>query len=261
MPFTTSHPAIVMPLKKFWPRHFSLGGLMAGAMSPDLPYFLTGTTEFRYLSHTWTGLFLLCIPLGILFVWGFHAYFKRPVINMLPEIVRVPLSGLAASEFRLTGVRDSLVLVLSVLLGALSHFAWDSFTHPGGFMVARVDFLMQPISILGRTEPFCRLFQHVSSLFGGIALLLMIFRGGLLPKPVTESKPVAIGRKFLFWAGGAVCAGLGAYLSGLLWSSWFGFTLTYQHGTKVTFTSYALGSWAGFFWYAVLAGFFGRGQE
>ena len=84
MPFTTSHPAIVLPLKMLKPRWFSLTGLMAGAMAPDLLYFLMMQTSYRGVSHSWLGLFVFCLPAGIAFSFAFHHLFKQPVIHNLP---------------------------------------------------------------------------------------------------------------------------------------------------------------------------------
>ncbi len=49
MPFTFSHPAIVLPfLKK---KHFSATALVVGTMSPDLEYFFRMKIQSE-ISHT-----------------------------------------------------------------------------------------------------------------------------------------------------------------------------------------------------------------
>ena len=134
MPFTTAHPAAVLPLKKIWPRWFSLTGLMAGAMAPDLQYFLLADTTHRGLSHSWVGLFAVCLPMGLAFSFAFHWLFKEAFIANLPRPLDRWLSGLAVSTFGPRSWSEWAVLVSSVLIGALSHFAWDSFTHLHGEM-------------------------------------------------------------------------------------------------------------------------------
>ncbi|WP_434297574.1 DUF4184 family protein [Clostridium sporogenes] len=40
MPFTFSHPAIVLHLEKKWNKYFSFTALILGSMSPDFEYFI-----------------------------------------------------------------------------------------------------------------------------------------------------------------------------------------------------------------------------
>ena len=122
MPFTVSHPAIILPLKHLKPNWFSLSGLMVGAMSPDLIYFLTTITFYRGISHSWFGLFIFCLPAGLLFAVMFHWLFKYHFIMNLPSPLDKNLSGLAVSRFFPRNIRDWSVLIFSVIIGALSHF-------------------------------------------------------------------------------------------------------------------------------------------
>jgi len=124
MPFTTAHPAIVLPLKQWFPHWFSLTGLMAGAMAPDLIYFLALRTDFRGLSHSWPGLFLITLPAGVVFSFVFHRYFKYSFIRHLPSPLDRFLSGLAQSGWCVVGAKAWVILVVSVLVGSLSHFFW-----------------------------------------------------------------------------------------------------------------------------------------
>ncbi|MET8546837.1 DUF4184 family protein, partial [Kitasatospora sp. NPDC004799] len=49
MPFTLSHPAAVLPLLR---RPFSRAALVAGAVAPDLPYFV-GTAGLPVSAQSW----------------------------------------------------------------------------------------------------------------------------------------------------------------------------------------------------------------
>jgi len=40
MPFTFSHPAIVLPLLKFSPKYISASAVIIGSMTPDFEYFI-----------------------------------------------------------------------------------------------------------------------------------------------------------------------------------------------------------------------------
>ena len=54
MPFTFSHPAIVLPLKYLPKKWFSFTGLIIGSMTPDFEYFLRMKVKSDY-SHTLNG--------------------------------------------------------------------------------------------------------------------------------------------------------------------------------------------------------------
>lgn len=67
MPFTLAHPAVVLPLVR---RPFVPGALVAGAMAPDLPYFLGAAGIASTRAGDWYGVFLNATethgPLGLL---------------------------------------------------------------------------------------------------------------------------------------------------------------------------------------------------
>ena len=56
MPFTFSHPALILPLKYFPNKWFSLTGLVIGSLTPDFEYFLRMRIKSVY-SHTLEGIF------------------------------------------------------------------------------------------------------------------------------------------------------------------------------------------------------------
>ena len=67
MPFTFSHPALVLPLNYLPKRWFSLTALVVGSMMPDLEAFLRFKSE-KNVTHTWDALFWFCLPLGLLII-------------------------------------------------------------------------------------------------------------------------------------------------------------------------------------------------
>ncbi|MBD3401774.1 DUF4184 family protein [candidate division GN15 bacterium] len=248
MPFTTSHPAIILPLKRIWPQYLSLSGLMAGAMSPDLLYFLMmGTTE-RSFSHSWPGLVVFCIPAGVVFTFAFHWLFKRPFLRALPAPLDRYFSGLAESRFSVRGRRAWLVLIGSVAIGALSHFFWDSWTHATGVLARQFPPLLSHVSILGRDMPVTTLLQHLSTLLGTATILGFLVTGRLIPKPIAAFRPRPTSVKLRYWAIGVTGSLLAVILSVEIWCGGFGvWSLTHcDRGTLIR--SFGLGSWAGFFW-------------
>lgn len=247
MPFTTSHPAIVLPLKQLWPRYISLSGLIAGAMSPDLLYFLMmGTTE-RSFSHSWPGLLLFCLPAGIAFVFAFHWLVKRPLLRSLPEPLDHHFSGLAAQRFRVRSGRAWAVLVVSVLVGALSHFFWDSWTHTGGVIARNIPFLLEWVHFGNYWIQVTMLIQHASSLFGALFIVLYLWKGWILPAPVKGGTPVGRYQKAGYWAVALTGAIIGAFVAVWIWVGFPSIEI-FDEYTRLSLKCAGLGSWAGFFW-------------
>lgn len=248
MPFTTSHPAIILPLKQMWPRLFSLSGLMAGAMSPDLLYFLMmGTTE-RSFSHSWPGLFVFCVPAGVLFAIAFHRFFKRPFLQALPMPLDRFFSGLAESPFHLRSARAWMILAASVFVGALSHFFWDSWTHAHGVIASRIPLLLSYVTIAGRDVQVTTILQHSSTLAGMALILWYLLTGRLIPAPSRNHQPLAGKSKVRYWivAGGGSVAAVAVALE--IWCGGFGFWTFANADRGALIRALGLGSWAGFFW-------------
>lgn len=246
MPFTISHPAIIIPLKKIWPQYFSLTGLMAGAMAPDLLYFLILTTVNRGFSHSWIGLILFCVPAGIAFSFAFHYLFKSSLITNLPSPLDRLLSGLAFSNWRPSGVKGWSRLIFSITIGVLSHFFWDSFTHVDGELAVIIPILSEQVMLLGHSMYYARVLQHLSTICGGLTVLIAIFKCQIIPGPIENYKSQNIIDKFKFWIGAT------------------GFTIIFM-AAAVSLFNYllsdfkvnnlhvlGLSSWAGFYWYVII---------
>jgi sterol desaturase/sphingolipid hydroxylase (fatty acid hydroxylase superfamily) len=249
MPFTVSHPAIVLPLKRFRPGWFSLTGLMSGAMAPDLQYFLLADTTHRGLSHSWTGLFLVDLPLGLIFAFAFHRLFKSVFVEHLPSPLDRTLSGLAESEFSPSGLRQWVVLIISILVGVLSHFFWDSFTHTGGVLAQRIPWLLEQSTILGITRHNTRWVQHVSSIFGAVAMIVGLWKWKLLPPQAKEPSEQTRVRKVVFWLVGSGCGLIVAVAAVWFYNRLYEWHLETGHSFGLGFQSFGLGSWAGFFYF------------
>ena len=249
MPFTTSHTVAVLPLKKLWPRWFSLSGLIAGAMSPDLQYFLLVDTTYRGISHSWLGLFTVCLPLGLAFTFAFHWLFKRSLIEHLPQPFARALSGLASSRFAPTNMKSWLILIGSILIGALSHFLWDSFTHTEGELAQQIPWLLEQNTLFGITRHNTRWVQHVSSIFGSLGLVAGVWVMKLLPQPVTGLVSKTTRQKLLFWLGGVVGGVVFACLATWFYNGYYDWHLELGHNRTMAFMALGIGSWAGFFWY------------
>lgn len=172
MPFTLSHPAAVVTFAR---RGLPLSALVIGSMAPDFPYFIHLSTG-NHSGHTLSGIFFFCIPAGLLALWLFHNYFKFPLLTLLPAHHQGRLISVA-NGFEFGSAHNFLLIVLSLLLGAFSHVAWDSFTHNRGLMVQQIPLLQLPVlqTSWGAIRVF-KLLQHGSTLAGGALLIYWYMR-------------------------------------------------------------------------------------
>lgn len=258
MPFTTSHPAAVLPLKHLFPRYFSLTGLMAGAISPDLLYFLLIDTVDRGISHSWTGLFIFCLPAGVVFSFAFHKLLKYNLILNLPGPLDLILSGLALQRFRIIGLRQWIILILSVLIGALSHFFWDSFTHAHGEIAKAIPFLLEESTIFGITRQNCTFLQHFSTILGAIFIPVYIVKARLIPEPKIVNPVYSKRRKWRFWLGSTAAATIFAVIVTIIKLRYFDFNLFPSHSMAYQAKVFGLAGWAGFFYYLCIYRLFSR---
>lgn len=140
--------------------------LVAGAMAPDLPYFLiVKPSSAGWLSallsgiqsHQFTRMLSVGLPLALVlaaFLW----VLDRPIRWALPapwfpeqEQPRTPSPIWAL---------PALWTFLSLLIGLLTRLIWDSFTHSTGWVVRHVSMLaLEPVPDL----PLFRILQHAST--------------------------------------------------------------------------------------------------
>lgn len=178
MPFTFSHPAIVLPFT-FLPRKwFSLTGLVIGSLTPDFEYFIRMKVESNY-SHTISGLFWFDLPLGILLAFLFHNVVRNCLYDNLPIILKSRLS--IFKEFNWTKYfKDNwIIVIVSTIIGAASHIFWDGFTHHNGYFVGIIPELKNSINIYSKEIFIFKILQHTSSLIGAIIITYSLFK---LPK-------------------------------------------------------------------------------
>ncbi|MFF2543174.1 DUF4184 family protein [Kitasatospora sp. NPDC058063] len=210
MPFTLSHPAAVLPLMR---RPFSRTALVAGAVAPDLPYFLVATglpvsAQSWYepfanatTTHGVSGVAAITLPYALLLGALLRAA-RRPLVSLLPSSVPWPPSGAVAAPVRRAGW-----IVLSALIGIATHLVWDAFTHVDGFVVTRTPWLASTL-VGGLT--WARALQHASTIGGLVAIALYAWRrrehlrpGSGRPRPVRGPRRQVLLAMALFAAAGA----------------------------------------------------------
>lgn len=224
MPFTVSHAAAVLPLHAWSKGRLPLAALMIGSMSPDFAYFMPFAAT-RIVTHDIPGLFWFCLPVGIAVWWVFVRFLERPTLALVPEPWR---AGLPPPTHRISfslAVRAG----IAVLLGAVTHLVWDSFTHFSTPVVDALPFLRDIIVPLGGVHlPLYAFLQYLSSAVGLAALGLWVMRlrrpaararapTHALPAVSTRTRVTAAATVVL--ASGALAIAYYAWYSGLRFES------------------------------------------
>lgn len=175
MPFTFSHPAIVLPLTLL-PRHWiSVSGLVIGSITPDFEYFLRMRIQSDY-SHTISGLFWFDVPLGLLLAFVFHNIVRDSLFDNLPTVLQSRLATFKQCDWNRYFASNWLVVIFSILLGAASHILWDSFTHDHGYFVQTIPALSTKVDLFSRTIPTLKIVQHGSTFVGGLVVAFALFK-------------------------------------------------------------------------------------
>src|SRR5262249_3536097 len=96
-----------------------------------------------------------------------------------------------AKPFAWGGAVRFMLIVASLLLGSISHLAWDAFTHERGLVVRNVPDFRAPLEEFGTHRPLYNLLQHGSSVLGLALLAFWYSRWLKLPpgEPVPSFLP------------------------------------------------------------------------
>ncbi|WP_019180521.1 DUF4184 family protein [Microbacterium yannicii] len=194
MPFTPSHAVVALPFVR---TPLVPAAIAVGAMTPDLPLFVRGLPLHYGRTHAFEWLPLtVVLALALLLVWR---CVLRPaarelapawLARRLPEEWDHGAAPALWETFALSRVRPDrdravtssgrvswgrlALLVLSLLLGVLSHIVWDLFTHEGRWGVTAIPALEADWGALAGYKWL----QHGSSAVGlaiiGVYLLLWL---------------------------------------------------------------------------------------
>ena len=184
MPFTLSHPAAVLPFR----RYGVFSALILGSMAPDFLYFIPGHAYGRF-GHTGRGLFVFTLPAAWIALIVFHWILKRPLAELFPESIARKLRAAAKPfDFGIWPFNLGRIAAISAsaLAAAVLHVLWDSFTHANGYFAEEVPFLMAPLFQNAHgTVLRVQLFQEISTWFGAIAIIWS-FRAWLADAPLSS---------------------------------------------------------------------------
>jgi hypothetical protein len=167
MPFTISHAAAVLPLRKL--TRLPLAALAIGSMSPDFSYFFAHDDVERLATHSIAGLFWFCLPASLVVWFLYVRLLEAPSMALLPGAWAARITP---SRSELTLARVSIVSA-AILLGALTHLVWDAFTHIHSPVVNAVPGLRVVVfEWHGRPIRVFRLLQYLSSIAGLLILTI-----------------------------------------------------------------------------------------
>lgn len=185
MPFTLAHPAATLPLRRWlgplavWP------ALVIGSMTPDLPYFLP-MHAFEGRTHAPFAVIWFDLPAGFAMYLAWEHLLREPSVFLLPRDVRRRLAA------RLPARHASLAPVVACLvLGALTHIAWDACTHREGLLVQAWPPMRHLLwNAWGYRVRVYKLLQHGSTIGGGAVLGVWAWRK-LRALPAAAADPPA----------------------------------------------------------------------
>ena len=228
MPFTFSHPAIIIPFLNKKSKLFSTTGLVVGSLIPDFESFIR-FSEHKIYSHTWPGIFWFDLPLGLIATFIFHNLVRDPLINNLPDIIGDKFKPYKGFTWYQYFKGHAWKVIYSMVLGITLHLLWDAFTH---LNLANPDATDSDIYLWG-TQVF-KLLQDANSVLGlGAVVWYVAFmpvqetlheeQGRYIYTITTPQRSII--RKVKFWAVAAVTEVITVLLCMVLFNGHMSFVL------------------------------------
>ena len=200
--FPLVHPAAILPLRRFCPRHLDFAALVIGAMAPDFAYVLDPLNKFSVtalhvfgasagqwtsirghwdwddFSHTFAGSVGFCLPAGLLMLNCF-LLLRGALVATLPSPHRQRLLPLCIAP------RSSLpVQAGSILLGVWTHLVWDWLTNGDRWLALHWPLIRRPVfNWSGRVIEVHHVVWVVTTL-GGLVWLIRADREFVRQHPV-----------------------------------------------------------------------------
>ncbi|MGV3539594.1 MAG: DUF4184 family protein [Rufibacter sp.] len=170
MPFTFSHPYVILPFKRWSGKWFSMTALTLGSMVPDFEFFIRMKAE-AVLSHTVKGMSIFNLPLVVVLSFLYHCWVRNPLLQNLPDFLRRRLSKFTLFNWPRYVRQNWLAVFVSALLGTFSHYVCDDFTHGYGWFAKNIPVLAASYYVMGKFLPGFHLLQYLSSLVMGLLLM------------------------------------------------------------------------------------------
>ncbi|MBS1782881.1 MAG: DUF4184 family protein [Bacteroidetes bacterium] len=171
MPFTFAHPAAILPFRFIPQKYYSWTGLIIGSMVPDFQAFFQ-LGGGKLLSHSWIGIFIYDLPVGLLLAFVFHMIVRDPLIDNLPQSFAQRLVNYHRTNWIKVFQKKYGIILFSLLFGILSHIILDRITHTDAYSYS--DRVGLKLTIEDKVE-WSRILQRGGSVVG-IALLVWQIR-------------------------------------------------------------------------------------
>lgn len=209
MPFTLAHPAAVLPLLR---RPWVGLALVAGAMAPDAAYFLRAT-PLEVTAQSWYEPFANATTshslggLVVTLAWALVIFLV--LWSAVRPVIWVVSGRWEPSPGARRGLEAGGWVVVSLVVGVVSHLLWDSFASSDGVLASRVEALREPVVA---DLSWVRLIQHLSTVVGLVVLAVALWRR----REVLADQPPAGRRRAYRTVAGLVAFGVVAGLAFVL---------------------------------------------
>jgi hypothetical protein len=146
MPFTFSHPAIIIPFKWLPRRYVSMTGLVVGSIAPDFEKFIKMSGGNIY-SHTFWGILWFNVPMGLALAFLFHLVVRNILIDHSPLFFRERLEHYKDFNWPKRFQKKPVVVIVCIMFAALLHILFDTVTHEGAPYIYLFPALLNEVAI------------------------------------------------------------------------------------------------------------------
>ena len=244
MPFTLSHAAAVLPLRR---TRLVWSALVIGSFGPDFQYFLLMSYGSRSWHH-YPDILRYCLPCTVAVFVLFQLFIKRPCAGLLPLALQQRLDLRNRALPKTFG--GALWVLLSLAVGIGTHLVWDWFTHPHTWPWRHITFLhtlLRPR--FGEPGYGYEYAQETSTVIGLMIVLAWcaLWYRWTAPTQAPVSR-ISVGLKVVIWAEIAVLT-----IAGALWRATVLSGPPWVRGGQAYFQIIALISAIGWLFWQLLA--------
>jgi hypothetical protein len=156
MPFTLSHTIVSPIISKLVNQKLPIAGIAIGSMCPDLYRLFSNTTSLN--SHDISSVIYPNLFVGLFFSLFWYVLYRPTLYEALNIKDDLYVDGSKSIFIFLC------FLIISILLGTLTHILWDGLTHHDARSLLPISFQQLQISFSTRTFSFSSILQFLSSI-------------------------------------------------------------------------------------------------